>query len=223
MTEEEKQAAAVAAQKEADEKAKADEEAAAKAKADAEKGGVDYKAEFEKAKKELGQAQHTIIKLKKDKDESGGTVEVDSVEIEKIAEAKATETIEKFKIEQSGDAIESVLDSLTDNPDERALAKFHYENTIKRTGYSKTAIQNDLQSALLIANRPRLQKTIDEMKQSMISKKTQAGGDSTGQDIEKKFDDLSDEEKVFMKKAVQKSGKKEEEIMRMIIANRPRK
>ena len=141
---------------------------------------IDYEAELEKAKKQLGQAEFTIQKLKKQGkkpaeeavdetiEENRGELTVD--EFEKKLEQKFEQKLKSFQLEQTRDLIDSSLESLTDNPKERELIKFHYENSLNHSGYSRQAIKADLENAKLLANRAKLVAENRELKEALKAK-----------------------------------------------------
>lgn len=213
MTEEEKQAAAVAAQAEAD---------AAKAKADA--GDVDHKAEAEKLRKQLGQAEHTIVTLKKKKDDEGTTTPPFEIDIEAIkAEAleAANKGLEQFKLEQTKDTLEDVLNSMSSNPDEREHIRLTYESKIVKSGFSKEAIRNDLTNAQILANRPKYEKTMSEMQEAARSSSGKnTTGSTTGIPNNSANNSLTQEDEANIKKIAIGSGQSEEKVRAKYLQNK---
>ena len=151
---------------------------------------IDYKAELEKAKailekkeKQLGQAEHKIVELKKQKkeevDEFDEFDEFDEEEVEdKSQDVKEVirEELIAFKREMSSERIDETISKLTDNPDEIALIKHHYENSIKPTGFDKESIAIDIQNAYTLANAQKVLKQNNELKEALKAKKTISGG-----------------------------------------------
>lgn len=148
---------------------------------------IDYKAELEKAKailekkdKQLGQAEHKIVELKKQKKEEFDEFdEFDEEEVEdKSLDAKEVlrEELTKFKREMSSERIDETISKLTENPDEIALIKHHYENSIKPTGFDKESIAIDIQNAYTLANAQKVLKQNNELKEALKAKKTISGG-----------------------------------------------
>lgn len=148
---------------------------------------IDYKAELEKAKailekknKQLGQAEHKIVELKKQKkeefdefDEFGEEeVEDKSLDVKEVLREELT----KFKREMSSERIDETISKLTENPDEIALIKHHYENSIKPTGFDKESIAIDIQNAYTLANAQKVLKQNNELKEALKAKKTISGG-----------------------------------------------
>lgn len=148
---------------------------------------IDYKAELEKAKailekkdKQLGQAEHKIVELKKQKKEEFDEfdefdeeeVEDESLDVKEVLREELT----KFKREMSSERIDETISKLTENPDEIALIKHHYENSIKPTGFDKESIAIDIQNAYTLANAQKVLKQNNELKEALKAKKTISGG-----------------------------------------------
>ena len=152
---------------------------------------VDYKSEFERVSKQLGQAEHKLDKqrqeLKKTREKTSSDIDVDSIREQVLAESK--KEIEKFKEDLSKDTYESTLASITSNEDERKLIDFYYKNRITKTGFSRQDILQDLSDARILANKKRLEKTMGEMKQSMISKNTKNSQGSATSDNQSEMKD----------------------------------
>jgi len=151
----------------------------------------DYKKEAEELRNQLGKAEHTIVTLKKEKkeDKEDDDPIIDQEEITQRVE----DSLEKFKIEQSSEIFEDELTKLSSDPDKKALIKLTYEGKIIKGGFSRSAIQSDLATALAIVDRPRVEKTINELKQASISDKTKKGGSASGQDITSQSGGITDE------------------------------
>lgn len=148
-----------------------------------EKDQRDYKAEAEALAKELSQAQHTIVTLKK-KDKDDDKQPNDQNQNGVVTPDVLNQTLENFKIEQSSEIFNDELSKLTDNPDKQALIKLTYEKKIMKGGFTRASIQADLASALAIVDRPRQEKTIEELKKRNISDITKnKSGNVAGQDI----------------------------------------
>lgn len=146
---------------------------------------VDYKAELEKAQKdlagkskELDQARFTLkkknIEEKKSKVFESEEEEKDSEpDTQAIIQATVQQELNKTKAEE-------FLSRNSTNQDEIELARFHLENTIKPSGNPEF----DAQAALSIANRGSLIKKNEEMKTAMLNKKqmmSTSGGSSSSQ------------------------------------------
>lgn len=196
MDEAEKKAAAETAA------AKAAEAASAEAKKKSD--GVDYEAELkkvadEKAKKEreLVQAQHTIVELKKKKD-AEGTVDVASIVEERLAEFKKQQQaeIEAAKAQMASDAIEETLSELTDDPKARELILHHYENSILKTGVSKQQIREDLKKANVLAHRPIVERLASEGAAARASHAATATGYAGSQAVSQDVTGADDEAEI---------------------------
>lgn len=120
-------------------------------------GNVDYKAELERVTKQLGKAEHKIEENRKNSEKGdGGGSKIDAEEVEKLATEKAqqiaNEQIEKFSTGLVADVVDEGLGLLSSNPDERSLIEFHYNNTIQKSGHTRSAIMSDLRRCKLLAN-----------------------------------------------------------------------
>src|SRR5665213_156732 len=110
-------------QKQSDEE-KADE--AAKL-AEAEKNEqIDYAAELEKAQTRISQAEHTIVELRKKKEQ---VVVVPENEEEDDVDKKISDGFSRIQQQLASTSIASTLSTLSDDPDERKLILFHYQNS----------------------------------------------------------------------------------------------
>lgn len=177
----------------------ADAEAEKLKKAEEEKKAsenIDYKAELERTKKQLGQAEHTILKLKSEKDkeieEEDDTVEKETVE--EVAKKEAR----KYFVNLSKQQAENTARSLSTNDDEFNLIMFHYENSLIPTGN----IEEDIKTAKLLANRKRIDKDIEQLKRANFSKETRGidGGEGgQKQPIDGEEPQLSDQDKKILR------------------------
>ena len=149
---------------------------------------VDYAAELEKAQSKLEKAGNTIEKIKKENKELKTDDDDEYIdyqkEIDKQVALKVKETMTSVRTDLASDTIESTLESLSANVDERALIKHHYENSLKQTGFSRQAIMQDLQNARLLANRQTLSKENTELKAALTAKAS-TGNSSRGANLDK--------------------------------------
>jgi hypothetical protein len=158
---------------------KVDESEAAPASEDKkEDGAVDYKAELEKVQARLKKAEFKLtqkdIEERKAKKSEGSEDEDDSGALDirqQILSAKEEAKLE-LKREMAADTIQSELSKYADNPARQELIKFHYENTIKQSGFSREAIISDIELAAALADRSTSQKKIDEIQKAVDTAKT---------------------------------------------------
>lgn len=185
--------------------------------------GIDYVAELEKSKKQLTQAEYTIIELKKEKKEKKDDDEELpdlNEELQKIREEQKQE-LDKIKIDLVKDTVSDILSSLTSNQDERELIRFNYENRIKQSGFDRQSILDDLVSAQLLANKPKLEKTITELKRTLDSELGKnKGGSATGHNVDIKTTTLSSAEESWVKQHAMRTGIPEDKIKEKLIANK---
>lgn len=176
QTEEEaKQAAETAAQ--AEEKNKEGEE---------KKKEVDYKKKAEDLEKELGQAQHKIIDLKKknkttDFNSSDDGDDKDE-DIDEKVKSKVQEVLSEDRTLRVNDIIDEELEKMSANSDERKLIKLIYDNKIVKIGVSRADIKKDLDAAKILANANKTEATIKEIAEAEKNKAgaNPAGGSSSG-------------------------------------------
>jgi hypothetical protein len=172
---------------------------------------------------ELGKAQFTIVDLKKKKETVTPPVDpqIDPEVIKETAAELVKAEVEKFKIEQSADTFNDLLGSFGSTAEEREAVKKVYESQIQKTGFNREAIRADLENAFIIANKPKLDKTISELRQSNLSKITQANGGGSSQQIESKDQpNLSEAEKSWAKATAARRGISEDEVVKQLLANR---
>ena len=149
-----------------------------------EEGAFDYNAELERLqeenenfKKGLYAAKDKLKKIAREQKEQEAEQQYDDTDdtstlelMKKEALQAAREEIASFKREIVLESIDSSIDKLTNNKAEHDLIKYHYENTINHSGYSKESIMQDLGRARLLANEKRLLREKDELVQSLKAK-----------------------------------------------------
>lgn len=132
-----------------------------------------YKKELERTQRELGQAQHVIQKLKEKKDDDPNEVPIiDESVIEAAVERKIAPIIRTLQETQA----QQLVRERTASSAEAELALFHLKNTIMPSGNLATDVEN----AIALANRGRIQKTVSELKRSVVSQSNRtpvSGGD----------------------------------------------
>jgi len=196
-------------------------------------GEVDYKAMTEKLTKELGQAQHKIINLKREDKKPTETpapiieppteefLDVETFKAEVREESR--QEIEKFKQDQMKTVLEHQLEAMSSNPDEREAIRAYYDSRLVKTGTTSEAIAHDLVNARLLANRPRFEKTMSEMKQTIHSNNVTSAGTTTGQPLPTEDPStLSQAEEAWVKAVAIRTGKPEAEIRTKLIQNKKR-
>lgn len=179
---------------------------------------IDYKAELEATKKRLSQAEHTIVKLKKEPKEDGSE-SIRLEDIEEVVSKRVAESLERAKTEIASDVIEEELARLTANEDEKALIRLNYEKTIVKSGLSRAAIIADLQNAKVLANKPRFDKLISEATRSVDTKQKMGSGYASGHQPETPAELSPAEEKAIQAMAA-RTGKTVDEVRNKLLANR---
>jgi hypothetical protein len=141
----------------------------------APEGQVDYKAELEKIRQERDNYKEGMLKAKgklKEKKEEDEDEEDNDEKINKLVDEK----VNSLKVEFNSVTVDSLIDSISTNPDEKNLIKEHYENSIVKSGSSLDAIKRDLENAKLIANRSKIYNENKELKEALIFKNTVSSG-----------------------------------------------
>jgi hypothetical protein len=186
--------------------------------AESEQNEIDYKAELEAAQTRLTQAEHVIVDTKRQlKEAQTSTADVNveyenqptSSELLDQLRAEQQSELSQFKKDLTQDILNDEIARASSNPDEQALIKFHYENSIKQSGFSRAAIQADLESAKLLANKKRLIKENSELKEALKAKHSAgkvAGGSNQDPQVQDDELKLTPEEKSLMQRHADKAG-----------------
>lgn len=185
-----------------------------------EESGVDWKAEKEALEKRISQADHTIINLKKKKDE--GEVDIEALRAEALADAEriAQEKIDAFKVEQATALMTDLLSEMIQDPDKRAMVELIYDKRIQKSGSSRSQIMADIKAAELLADQPRLEKKFEEIKKAQIADQSKSGGSSAGQDIGGSVSGLTDAEEATVKEMAVRKGISVEAVRALFIKNK---
>ena len=169
-----------------------------------EDDSIDYKVELEKETKARERAEHKIVQLKTQKKEAEEEVSEEvSEESPSDVQKQIDEGVEKARVDMVEDEVESALQDITSNEDERELIRFHYENTIKKSGYSRLKIKQDLDNARLIANKKSILSANVELSKALQSKNSMGSAGMGNNQAEKDtpdsdFDKLSESDKTFL-------------------------
>lgn len=125
----------------------------------------------------------------------------EEIDIATLVQNAVNTAIEPIKQTISKPIVDSIIDSFTTDPDKKALIKFHYENSIKQTGTTQEAIKEDIENALLIADKKVLTKKVKELSLSVANRSsmsTTGQGSGSKPTFEKEI--LSDEQINTLKK-----------------------
>lgn len=137
-----------------------------------------YKEELERYKSRLNKAEHTIVKLKKSKEPVAEADEEDVDEeevvskIDKLVQEKVNAALAKTQ-EKEQDAL---IARLSESPEHAELIRYHLENTIRPTG----DVTEDVENALLHADKKRIFNQLETYKDVLVSKQTADGAQSGG-------------------------------------------
>jgi len=146
---------------------------------------IDYVAELGIAKSKLEKAGNTIEKIKKENKELKNDDDDDEyIDYQEEINKQVAKKMDSVRADLSEDTIESTLEDLTVNVDERALIKHHYDNSLQKTGFSRQAIMQDLLNAKLLANQRSLTKEKAELSAALIAKESM-GNSSRGANLDK--------------------------------------
>lgn len=152
-----------------------------------EEVAVDYKAELERVQKQLSKAEYKLTqkdieerRASKSKDDESSLEDLES-EKEVISDLVNRE-VQRAKEELAAENVFDAISNASENPDERTLIKWYYDNKIVKTGFTKQEIIQDVQSAKILANRLKFEKRMDEVKEALNAKKNENNiGQTTGQ------------------------------------------
>lgn len=164
---------------------------------ESEVGDIDYKTELEQEKTKLAKAEEAIIKLKRKRKESGEVEPLTEERVGKIVQ----DTVDRTRLDDVEDYVDTQVESMTQNVDEQKLIRFHYENSVRKSGFSKRSIKKDLENAMAIANRKRILKENRELKTSLKQGSTSNTGIGSNQSKPKTGKPkLSEADKAFLRK-----------------------
>ncbi len=189
---------------------KADE--TAKPGSEVETNEIDYEAELANERKRREKAEEKIVEMKRMSKEGKSQEDQDE---DDIINRKIDERVNLALKENSTDTVEGELQDITDNDKERELIKFHYENSIRQSGYTRAAIRQDLERAKLLANESKLRKENSELKEALKAKAAVGKGSSGNNQIKPEVEEdhkFSKADLEFMKKR----GLTKEEVIKSL-------
>jgi hypothetical protein len=141
---------------------------------------TDYKAQLDLERARLKKAEDKIVKLKREKKEEPVEApelvqeeqQVDDSDLETLIQEKVAQLEEKMRGELVSGEVEAALKEVSTDSTEQELIRLIYENRLKKTGYSRVAIMDDLVNAKIIANREAVLRQNQELRESLKSKLT---------------------------------------------------
>lgn len=160
---------------------------------------IDYKAELARVTEEKENYKNGMLAAKdklKNKKPS-----IDPEEIARIVGEAVQKEVQTLTGMFTKNTLETSIASMTSNKAKQDLIRFHYENSIVKTGTDPQSLKNDLENALLIADKKALLKKNQELEvanQNRSQMQNSSQGSSQKQGIEKKF--FSDEQLRDLKK-----------------------
>jgi len=153
---------------------------------------VDYKAKLEEEKLKTKKAEDKIVKMKREAKESPEEDEeeepaptVDPVEIQQAVATAVEAELTKFKADQTSDSESTIINSVSSNDDEAELIKYHLDNKIKRSGFTREDIIADVMLCKDIANRKQTASDLKELKATLTANNSVAPS-SKGSNQQKK-------------------------------------
>lgn len=161
---------------------------------------IDYEAELERLQLEKAKAEEDAENYKKGllaakkklKDAKNADIEEEkptmSDEIKSMVSNAIKEAITPLTQSFVKPTVDKVLESFSNDPFKRELIKFHYENSIIKSGTSEEAIREDLENALMIADKKVLKKNLKELSISVQNRANMSGqgtGSSSKPDVKK--------------------------------------
>lgn len=154
---------------------------------------VDYKAEYARLQaerdkyKEIANNQRIALQ-RKNKAKQEDDEESEDPGVELIGKA-----LEKFEAKRRQEDVEDILEGITSNADERDLIRHIYENDLRQSGFSKRAIQADLEKARILANRSKYEAEAERKVKKGIAEETamrNAGSSSVRSKVEEATTDV---------------------------------
>lgn len=190
----------------------------------------DFAALYEQEKKRLGQAEFTIQKLRKENKElkkSDGESDLpvyDPEDVKRLVAEEARVVLDQERQRDAADVIEEELMALTDNEDERKFIHLLYEKRIQKTGFSRSAVRDDLHAARDLANAPRYLKYAHEAAEALKARAS-VGKTALGTSAEKAgpTEDLSKHFSQHDWTYIQKQGWDEAKIRKAIALKQAQK
>jgi membrane-associated HD superfamily phosphohydrolase len=189
----------VAENTEGDKQESTQEEVKEKSEDESKESEIDYAAELEKERKlrenevtARKKAEDKIVQLKRDSKKSEEQDDDDPYGLNELVDERIAATVGNIKQQIVGDVIEEELDKISSNASEKELIKFHYDNTIRQSGSSRSNIIADLDKAKLLANHKRIEMESKEainaaLNRPEISTSTGSNQDKIRPDAEPKF------------------------------------
>lgn len=125
---------------------------------------IDYKAEAERWKARFEERTKALVRISKAheakaKEKPEKEIDADADDEQDVSSVVRS-ALKELKKEQALETVSSVLESISENEDERDLIKFIYDRRMTPSGYSRKDIENDLIDAKLLANRKKFETEI---------------------------------------------------------------
>jgi hypothetical protein len=125
---------------------------------------IDYKLLYEEAEAAKAKAESKVVDLKRELKDKPPVIDPEEEPEPEV------DNLDILRKELAESYLDDAISALTDNEDEKRLILFHYENSIKSSGVSKSAISSDIRRAYLLANEKKIARTNAEMARALQSK-----------------------------------------------------
>ena len=164
---------------------------------------IDYKLELERIKQERDNYKQGMLNAKKElKQGRGNNDQEGDSDLENRILNKISSLLEdnqqKVQVQSS---VENMVNQLTSDVNEQELIKYHYNNTVNRSGVTAEAIKADLENAWVLANKRKLEIQNKELRETLKAKNTLNVNRSTpGQKVKENNVQLSLKEENMLKK-----------------------
>jgi len=152
-----------------------------------EDGNDEYEAELSRLTQERDNYKEGLLNAK---DKLKRHKVVPDLDEETIAERIKADVLAELEdkdkareIDRQSDYINEILDKVAISDSEKKLIKYHYENSIKQSGFTRAAILADIENAKILANREKLIRENEELSESLKSYSSRGNQNFSGQKI----------------------------------------
>jgi len=159
-----------------------------------------YKQELDNIKDKLAKAEYKLTEKDKAEREAKKAASESTSDIQEQVDSRFNE----FKTEMTQGQIDQELNKI-ENAEEKELTKNYYETRLTKTGFTQSAITEDIENARLLANKKKYQKRESEILKAATQGRNVSGtADIAGEMGEvKKPTNLSDRERIILARSGQ--------------------
>ena len=143
---------------------------------------IDLQAQLEEERTRRIKAEE-IIQRHKEKpktDEESFTPSVDPDEIRTVIREGFEDVKSSLRSEFRADKITEAIQKIASDSHHAALIRWNYENSIRQSG----DLELDVENALALANKKRVQSDLDEARATFVSRDTKSSGSGAGRKVE---------------------------------------